>query len=94
MILQCRRRCKKIHYQILVIAWCKDDKGRNILYKKNGEESYPEFKLYKMIARTVHNNLPEMQVEKKIFSKYTISKKRINKKGSIINIDNLPNLTK
>ena len=47
-----------------------------------------------MIARTVHNSLPEMQVEKKIFRKYAISKKRINKKDSIINIDKLPDLTK
>ena len=40
--------------QQLVVDWCTDDKGKNILYKKNGEERYPEFKLYKMIARNVH----------------------------------------
>ena len=36
-----------------------DDNGKNILYKKNGEERYPNFKLYKMIARIVHNHTPE-----------------------------------
>ena len=86
--------CKEDPLLELVNSWIKDDKDRNILYKKNDEERYPEFKLYKMIARTVHNNLPEMQVEKKIFRNYTISKKRINKKINIINIDKLPDLTK
>ena len=47
----------------LVVSWCKDDKNRNILYKNNGEERYPEFKLYKMIARTVHGCTPQSQLE-------------------------------
>jgi len=33
----------------LIIEWCTDDNGLNILYKKNGDERYPDFKLYKMI---------------------------------------------
>jgi hypothetical protein len=40
-----------------------DDKGKNILYTSDGEERYPNFKLYKMIARTVHNHTPENQLE-------------------------------
>ena len=43
----------------LICGWCLDDKKRNILYKKNGEERYPEFKLYKMIARSVSNYVPK-----------------------------------
>ena len=35
---------------LLVNEFCSDDRGRNILYKNNGDERYPEFKLYKMIA--------------------------------------------
>ena len=54
----------------LVDEWCNDDKNRNIMYKKNGEERYPDFKLYKMIARTVHNHIPELQLKKPIFSQY------------------------
>ena len=72
----------------LIIKWTKDDKGRNILYKNNGEERYPDFKLYKMIVRTVHNHLPENELENPLFSSYKSSKKKI-KKGKIINIDNM-----
>ena len=43
------------------------------MYKKNGEERYPDFKLYKMIARTVHNHVPELQLKKPIFAQYITS---------------------
>ena len=72
--------------QSLISDWCHDDNGKNILYKKNGEERYPEFKLYKMIVRTVHNHIPEKQLKKEIFKKYISSKRKI-KNGKIINID-------
>jgi len=75
----------------LIIEWTKDDKGRNILYKNNGEERYPEFKLYKMIVRTVHNHLPEKQIENGLFFEYTSSKKKI-KKQKIVNIDIMDSL--
>jgi hypothetical protein len=58
----------------LVEEWCLDDKKRNILYKKNGEERYPDFKLYKMIARTVHAHTPEAQLSKPIFKAYVTKK--------------------
>ena len=74
----------------LVVSWCKDDKGRNILYKNNGEERYPDFKLYKMIARTVHNHTPEHQLENPIFQVFESSKRKIGKKAKIINIDSIP----
>ena len=74
----------------LIIKWCTDDKNRNILYKTNGEERYPEFKLYKMIARTVHNHTPNNEIQNPLFEKYITSKRKINKKTKIINIDNLP----
>jgi hypothetical protein len=70
----------------LIISWCYDDKGRNILYKTNGKERYPDFKLYKMIARTVHNYLPQNIVNKDVFNKYIVSKKQIKTK-TIMNID-------
>jgi hypothetical protein len=56
----------------VIADWCTDDKGRNVLYKSNGEERYPGFKLYKMIARTVHNHIPDKQLEREIFSGYTL----------------------
>jgi hypothetical protein len=48
-------------FQRMVHEWCQDDEGRNVLYKRSGEERYPEFKLYKMIARTVSRHTPEAQ---------------------------------
>ena len=74
----------------LIALWCLDDKNRNILYKTNDEERYENFKLYKMIARTVHNHLPENYVNHKIFSKFKTSKKNINKKSKIIDVDAIP----
>ena len=75
----------------LISEWCTDDKGRNILYKSNNEERYPDFKLYKMIARKVHNHTPQNQLEKTFFEgPFKISKKKISKKGKIIDIDSMP----
>ena len=71
----------------LIIKWCKDDRGKNILYKKNGDERYPDFKLYKMIARTVHNHIPSKEIENPLFNEFIISRKSIKKKR-IINLDN------
>ncbi len=62
----------------LVEEWCLDDKKRNVLYKKNGEERYPDFKLYKMIARTVHAHTPEAQLAKPIFKAYVTKKAHPN----------------
>ena len=72
----------------IVDEWIRDDKKRNMLYKNNGEERYPDFKLYKMIVRTVHNHLPEKQLERPVFKKFESSKRKI-KKQKIINIDNM-----
>lgn len=73
----------------LINEWCTDDKGRNILYKKCGEERYPDFKLYKMIARTVHNHAPEKQVTKTVFQRFVSNRKKVGKKR-YIDIDALP----
>jgi len=74
----------------IIIDWCLDDKLRNILYKNNGEERYPEFKLYKMIARTVHKHIPIDVLRNPHFESYVVPKKKINKTALIMNIDNLP----
>ena len=74
----------------LMVAWVFDDKNKNILYKNDGNERYPDFKLYKMIARTVHNHTPQKVIKNEVFETYVIAKKKINRLGAIINIDNLP----
>jgi hypothetical protein len=67
----------------IIDEWCKDDNGLNVLYKRNGEERYPNFKLYKMIARTVHNHTPHNQLTRPEFSKFIVSKR------DAINLDNI-----
>lgn len=83
-----REECDNL--QSLILEWCSDDSDKNVLYKNNGEERYPEFKLYKMITRSVHNHIPEKQLERIMFDKYKVSKKKLNKKTKIINIDKFP----
>jgi hypothetical protein len=71
----------------LIDEWCEDDYGKNILYKSSGEERYPGFKLYKMIARIVNNLVPKDILKKPVFTKYRVAK---TQKGMLINIDEMP----
>ena len=87
---ECAATLKESRVASMVVEWLKDDKGRNVLYKKNGDERYPEFKLYKMIARTVHGAVPHEQLNKPMFAHYAIQRKHINGKPHIMNIDALP----
>jgi len=77
----------------LMVEWTQDDKGRNILYKKNGDERYPDFKLYKMIARTVHKHTPQAQLEGPFFNRFIVTRKKIKKKTKIVDIDKMPLLS-
>ena len=74
--------------QKTIARWCMDDNGKNILYKKNGEERYPSFKLYKMIARTVHNHTPEHQLNEPYFKQFLSSD--VQEDQIIIDIDQIP----
>jgi hypothetical protein len=74
----------------LMIEWVFDDKNKNILYKNDGSERYPDFKLYKMIARSVHKHTPQNVLKKPLFENYLIAKKKINNPEAIFNIDELP----
>ena len=71
----------------LIVEWCLDDKGINMLYKNNGVDRYPDFKLYKMIARCVHKHTPQSQLDRPEFKSFEY-KKEIP--SEIINIDLLP----
>lgn len=73
--------------QRIINEWTQDDKGVNLLYKNNGVERYPDFKLYKMIARYVHNHTPQEQLERKEFKVFEF-KGEI--KGECIDIDKIP----
>ena len=71
----------------IIMNWCIDDDNRNILYKNNDEERYPDFKLYKMIARKVHNHIPSQEIKNSYFDKWIVPKKEIKKGSKIMNID-------
>ena len=73
----------------LIVDWCLDDNGLNVLYKNNGTERYPDFKLYKMIARFVHKHTPVAQLQRAEFKKYIIKKMNLPKDAIVINIDNM-----
>jgi hypothetical protein len=95
----CRLGCALYDYLIdepkskivqIILDWVVDDKDRNILYKKNGDERYPEFKLYKMIARTVHKHVPANVLSNPYFDKFIVPKKEVAKK-TVMDLDAMPN---
>ena len=77
-------------FQSTILRWCSDDMGKNVLYKRNGEERYPKFKLYKMIARNVHQHTPDAQLEYPFFKQFEYPGKHLKPIKNIINIDLLP----
>ena len=74
----------------IIFEWCLDDKGINMLYKNNGIDRYPDFKLYKMIARCVHNHTPQAQLERTEFNAYSKFKGELPTPEQIIDIDKIP----
>ena len=75
--------CKTDPVIRLIVKWTMDDKGRNVLYKSSGEERYPDFKLYKMITRSVHNHIPSAEIHNPIFDEYKITYKKYKKHAAI-----------
>jgi len=97
----CRLGCALYDYLIdepptkivqIILNWITDDKGRNILYKKNGDERYPDFKLYKMIARTVNKHIPIDVLSNPYFDKFIVPKKEIKSVATdmIMDLDVIP----
>lgn len=74
-------------YQRTIYRWCLDDSGKNILFKKNGEERYPDFKLYKMIARHVHQHTPENQLAYPFFNQYAVTETRTLEQWMTLGVD-------
>ena len=97
--------CKSDPIIKLIVKWTTDDKGRNVLYKSNGEERYPDFKLYKMISRSVHGHIPSNEIHNPLFDTYKITHKKYKKHAAmsakflkdgrnthiVMNVDTLPN---
>ena len=74
----------------MILRWVLDDAGKNMLFKRNGIERYPEFKLYKMIARKVHHHCPEVVIENPAFFRFKTIKRNLPKKPFLINVDQVP----
>jgi hypothetical protein len=71
--------------QKTIERWITDDNGHNVLYKKKGgDERYPGFKLYKMIARTVHNHTPKEQLKEPYFKQFLVPRKNLKQLKSVI----------
>lgn len=76
----------------MILDWCRDDSGKNVLYTSNGEERYPGFSLYKHIARDCSKQEPRAQfIQQRVFQSMIIGKKKIPKKAVVMNVDELPN---
>lgn len=76
-------------FQKTIVRWCMDDNNKNVLYKANGDERYPNFKLYKMIARTVHKHTPEQQFKFPLLSQFEVTESEVENQ-TVINIDKIP----
>jgi hypothetical protein len=76
-------------YMRIINDWCIDDNNINVLYKNNGVERYPGFKLYKMIARHVHKHVPKLQLERPEFARFKISKSNVKRGENVMNIDEI-----
>jgi hypothetical protein len=73
----------------IIFEWCLDDNGINMLYKNNGVERYPDFKLYKMITRCVHHHTPQAQLERQEFDRFSKFNGEIKNMEEVINIDKI-----
>lgn len=88
-------------FQKTIVRWCLDDNRKNVLYKKNGDERYPNFKLYKMIARNVHKHTPQSQLKYPVFKQYEIPEETFESDMTpanpvvftVVNLDEIPDYT-
>lgn len=79
----------------LIHEWCLDDNGKNVLYMRDGEERYPNFKLYKMIARTVHKHTPFNQLNRKVFRRFEVratdkTQRAVAEAALFVDVDSIP----
>ena len=57
--------------------WLQDDDGKNVLRLPNGEERYPDFDLYRVLAAEVHKAVPSRQIERAMFKEFLCDAKDI-----------------
>ena len=72
----------------LIFSWLYDDNNRNMLYRSNGDDKYPGFKLYKMISKVVHNHTPEKQYDHPCLQKFMVDSVDVEEgMEKVVNID-------
>jgi len=76
-------------FQKIINTWCLDDNKKHVLYKENGVERYPNFKLYKMIAKTVHRHTPHTQLTNPLFKSFPCKSADVNMEN-VMDIDKMP----
>jgi hypothetical protein len=54
----------------VIHEWCLDDEGLSVMETPEGFERYPDFELYRMIALSVHNHTPQLQLDRPLFKQY------------------------
>jgi hypothetical protein len=72
----------------LVSEWCLDDNNKSIIFRKNGDERFPDFQLYKMISKCVNNHVPKRQLERDLFKTFIYEGNASN----LMDIDNIPSM--
>lgn len=55
--------------------WLQDDEGKNVLRLPDGEERYPDFDLYRVLAAEVHKAVPKRQMERALFKEFRCAEK-------------------
>jgi hypothetical protein len=80
-------------FQKWIYRICLDDNNKSVIYKKNGSTRYSGFKLYRIVAKTVHHHNPSSQLNYKVAKEYIIPENEYipnNEKCDMINIDIIP----
>lgn len=89
------REANKYTIENLILKWMTDSDNHNILYKASGEERYPGFKLYKMIAIKADSRCcPIENIKSPYFKEFVANKKERQKirrtKNSLFVVNNIP----
>jgi hypothetical protein len=78
--LICIDDVNKLNIKNLILKWITDADNHNILYKSNGEERYPGFKLYKMIAIKANERCcPFENIKTPYFQDFIINKDKLSR---------------
>lgn len=90
MIMESVENVNKLDdFQSWVYRLCLDDDNKSIIYKRNGDARYSGFKMYKMIAKTVHNHSPVSQLAYSTIKQF-ITKEIPSNITHLVNIDKIP----